>query len=204
MKQTIDLQTVWISDGDAVYFGADQRWFEKSWHSVSGCGPTTAAMITMHMATAFEDSCAPLYPYALPATKQDFAAHMLSIRPFVKPGPMGLKSTAKFASGTAEFARQRGVNIVPLVVSRSLNMINAFGFIQKALEQNYMPALMILRNPSKELSDFHWHWMAVTGCDTETKTVFVATYGKEYELPFERVWHQQSPYETGIVYFYPD
>ena len=204
MKQTIDLRTVRIFDGDTVYFGADQRWFEHSWHSISGCGPTTAAMVTMQMAGAFAETCAPLYPYALPATKQDFTAHMQRVRPFVKPGAMGLKSTEKFASGTAAYAKQMGVKIVPLVVSRSLNMINAFGFIEKAVEQNYMPALMILRNPSKELSDFHWHWMAVTGFDAQTKAVYVSTYGREFELPFEQVWHQQSPYETGLVYFYPD
>ncbi len=204
MKQTINLQAVRISDGNTVYFGADQRWFENTWHSVSGCGPTTAALITMYMAQAFADTCAPLYPYALPAQKRDFAEHMVKVRPFVKPGPMGLKSTEKFASGTAAFARQIGVNIVPFTVHRSLNTVNAFGFIQKAVEQNYMPALLILRNPSKELSDFHWHWMGITGCDAQTKSIFVSTYGREFELPFEQVWHQQKPYETGIVYFYPE
>ncbi len=204
MKQTIDYQAVQITDGNQDYFGADQRWFENKWHSVSGCGPTTAAQITMYMAKVFPETCAPLYPYALPAQKSEFITHMNTVRPYVKPGPMGLNSTQKFANGTAAYAKERGVTIVPLIVYRSLNMINAFGFIQKAVEENYMPALMILKNPIKELSDFHWHWMAVTGCDSQTKSVFVATYGKEFELPFEQVWHQQHPYETGIVYFYPD
>ncbi len=204
MKQTIDLRTVKIFDGGTEYFGADQRWFENSWHSLSGCGPTTAAMITMHMAAAFPKTCRPLYPFPLPATKQDFTAHMNRIRPFVKPGPMGLKSTARFASGTAAYAKKMGVKLVPQVVSRGLSMVNAFGYLQKAVEHNYMPALLILKNPSKEISDFHWHWMAVTGVDAETKSVYVSTYGGEFELPFELVWHQQKPYEAGIVYFYPE
>ncbi len=203
MIQTIDRQKVQIFDGDTAFFGADQQWFPKRWHSVSGCGPTTAALITMYMAQVFAESCAPLYPYPFPADKADFTAHMSEVRKFVKPGLMGLKSTAAFASGTAAFAKDRGVEIVPQVVQSSLNMQNAFGFIQKALEQRYMPALLILKNPSRELRDFHWHWMAVTGCDTDKQSVLVSTYGKEFELPFELVWQQQKPYEAGCVYFYP-
>jgi hypothetical protein len=203
MKQTLDRQTVQIYDNDTAYFGADQLWFPKKWHSVSGCGPATAALITMYMARVFSDTCAPLYPYSLPAAKADFTAHMSEVRRFVTPGLMGLKSTAAFAKGTAAFAKARGVNLVPLVVKRDLNMINAFGFIQKAIEQQYMPALLILKNPSRALRDFYWHWMAVTGCDADKKSVYVSTYGKEFELPFELVWQQQKPYEAGCVYFYP-
>lgn len=187
MKQTIDLRNVWIHEGGDAYFGADQRWYQNKWHSLSGCGPATAALVTMHMAGAFPERCAPLYPYALPAGRSDFTAHMQRIRPFVKPGLKGLNSAGRFASGTAAYAKSRGVNIVPLVVSRSLTVVNAFGFVQKAIEQNYMSALMILKNPSGALADFHWHWMAVTGCDAQTKAVFVSTYGREYELPFEQV-----------------
>lgn len=203
MKQTIERQKVLIYDGNTEYFGADQQWFPKRWDSVSGCGPTTAALITMYMAQAFADTCAPLYPHPFPAAKADFTAHMIEVREFVKPGLMGLKSPSAFASGTVAFAKSRGVNIVSQVVQRSLNMQNAFGFIQKALEQMYMPALLILKNPSVELLDFHWHWMAVTGCDPDKKSVCVSTYGKEFELPFELVWQQQKPCEAGCVYFYP-
>lgn len=204
MKQTIELDAVRILDGNTTYFGADQSWYPNRWHNVSGCGPTTAALITMYMAQVFSATCAPLYPYARPANKDDFTAHMGEVRSFLKPGCMGLKSTAQFASGTSAYAKSKGVNIVPFIVNRSLDMCNAFGFIQKAVEERYMSALMILRNPFKALSDFHWHWMAVTGCDTEKKSVFVSTRGAEFELPFELVWQQQKPYETGIVYFYPD
>lgn len=203
MKQTIDPQAVQIFDGDKTYFGADQQWFSKRWHSISGCGPTTAALITMYMAKVFPDTCAPLYPYPMPPAKSDFTAHMSKVRKFVTPGPMGLKSTSAFASGTAAFAKSRGVDIVPQEVKRSLNKQNAFGFIQKALEQMYMPALLILKNPSRALRDFHWHWMAVTGCDADKKSIYVSTYGKEFELPFDLVWQQQRPYKAGCVYFYP-
>jgi hypothetical protein len=204
MKQTIDQQAVQIFNGGKAYYGADQQWFTRRWHSMSGCGPTTASLITMYMAKVFSHTCAPLYPYSLPALKADFTAHMSEMRKFVTPGLMGIKSPAAFASGTVAFAKSRGVNIVPQEISRSLNKKNAFGFIQKALEQMYMPALLILRNPSRALRDFQWHWMAVTGCDADTKCIYVSTYGKEFELPFDLVWQQQSPYKAGCVYFYPE
>ncbi len=146
-----------------------QSWYEKKWHRISGCGPTTAALITMYMASAFPKSCAPLYPYALPAIKSDFIVHMNEVREFVKPGGMGLTSTTFFAERTVAFAQSKGVKLQSYIVHTNLNAQNAFGFLQEAVKEQYMPALLILKNPFKELSDFHWHWMAVTDLTMRNK-----------------------------------
>jgi hypothetical protein len=31
---------------------------------------------------------------------------------------------------------------------------------ERTIGQGYMPALMILRNPHREIDDFTWHWIA--------------------------------------------
>ena len=204
MRKTIDTGVLRIVDRDAVFFGADQNWFKKKMHAKSGCGPATAALISMYMASVFSESCAPLYPYVFPAKKDDFVVHMAAVREYVKPGPFGLADEDRFAKNTVAFAKSKGVSIKSQKISKSLNTGIAWGFIKKVINEKYLPALLILKNPSKELSDFTWHWMAVTGYDEEKQTVVVSTYGKKYELPFEQIWMQQKPFKSVCVYFYPE
>lgn len=200
MKRMINTNLIGISDGGNICYGADQKWFAGRWHRASGCGPTTAALITMYMAQAFPESCAALYPYTLPAKRDEFAAHMAAVRRFVKPGLFGLTDERAFADGVKSYADQRDVKLMAQIISPGLSTSAAYGFLQKALAERYMPALLILRNPS--LSDFSWHWMAVTGYDSDKQTILVSTYAKEHELAFKEVWQQQKPYRAVAVYFY--
>lgn len=202
MKKTLDLEAITIMEDDIRHFGPDQHWYKNRLHGLSGCGPTTAALITMYMSAAFP-SCSALYGYGAPAVKDEFVMHMDSVREYVRPGAMGLTDAAYFASSTSEFAKTKGVTLSSRILSRDADYETAFEEIKKAVDERLMPALLILRNPSKELDDFTWHWMAVTGYDDEKTTVFVSTYAKEYELEFQRVWVQYKPYHADVVIFYP-
>lgn len=202
MKKTLDLGIISIIENDIRHYGADQHWYKNKLHSMSGCGPTTAALITMYMAVAFP-SCSALYGYTLPASKSEFISHMDSVREFVKPGAMGLTDAGFFASSTEKYAKTRGVTLHSRIASRRSGYAEVFEEIKKAIDEALMPALLILRNPSEELDDFTWHWMAVTGYDDIKGSVFVSTYAKEYELVFERVWVQYKPYRADVVFLYP-
>ncbi len=202
MIKRIDSSLIDIIEGKKIYYGADQAWFKKKAHKKSGCGPAVAALITMYMAAVFPEKCAELYKFGWPAKKEDFIKHMVNVREFVKPGPFGLTNPKYFASATKEFAKSKNVDLISQIISRSLSVGVAFGFIKKAIDENYMPALMILRNPAQEISDFTWHWMAVTGYDDEKQMIIVSTYGKKYELDFKKVWNQNKPYKTDCLYFY--
>ena len=201
MQHKIDTNLIGIKDGKDVCYGADQSWFSGRWHRASGCGPTTAALITMYMAQAFSDQCAAMYPYPLPAETNTFSRYMGEMRRFVKPGLFGLTDERVFADSVKAFASQRGVRLMAQIISPGLSVSAAYGFLQKALAERYMPALLILRNPS--LKDFSWHWMAVTGYDSDKQTILVSTYAREFELAFKEVWQQQKPYRAVAVYFYP-
>ncbi len=204
MIKTVDRNAIMISDGNTAICAGDQRWFEKRRHSISGCGPTTAALVMLYMAVVFPEKCRALYPYGLPARKDEFILHMNAVRKYVRPGMKGLTDDHFFASSTVAFAKSRGVALVSSRVSSKLSTGVAYGFIKKAVDQGYLPALQILKNPSKSLRDVIWHWMAVTGYDDEKKTVFVSTNGADYELLFDEVWNQQKPYKACCVYFYPE
>ncbi len=203
MEITADTRLIRIVDGKKEYFGADQYWYHSYWQRESGCAPATAALMTMHLAAAFPLQCAALYPYALPPQKSDFVAHMVEIREFVKPGMTGLTDPHKFAEGVLAFAKRQEVAITAQHIAPILSNGVAFGFFKQALRHGYLPALLILRNPAKELADLTWHWMAVTGCDDETRTLTVSTYGKRIDIPFDSTWVRHKPYFSAGVYFYP-
>ena len=203
MINTIDKKVILIDDNGEDVIAGNQQWFKKFSHSISGCGPTTAALILMYMASVFPDKCRTVYPYDLPAIKEQFVAFMGEVREYVKPGLQGLTDAKFFGASTVEFAKSKGVNITAISVSSGYSVGVAYGYVKKAVDEGYLPALLILRNPAKELDEFTWHWMAITGYDDEKKTVLIATNGTEHELPFEKVWHQQKPYHAACVYFYP-
>ena len=203
MKISINTSLIRIADGKTEYYGADQEWLRTRWERLSGCGPTTAALMMMYMASAFPEGCAALYPYTLPARKDEFAVHMALVREFVKPGIMGLTDPKVFARDTLEFAEAHGGGIIAQQIRHSLSAGVAFGFFKQALRHGYLPALLLLRNPSPELADFTWHWMAVTGCDDETRMLTVSSYGQKHEIAFDAAWNQQKPYYAAGVYFYP-
>ena len=202
MIRKIDTDAINIFDGKINNYGADQAWYKKKTHAISGWGPTTAAIITMYMAAAFPKKCAELYDFEIPAKKKDFIEHMTEVREFVKPGAFGLTDAKYFAASTRAYAKSKGVKLTAQRISRSQSVGVAFGFIKKAIDERYMPALMILRNPAKELNDFKWHWMAVTGYDDIKQTIFISTYAKEFELEFGKVWNQDKPYKAECLYFY--
>lgn len=204
MKRKIDSKLFDVYDKSVCYYGADQHWYRKKAYRVNGCGPTTAALITRYMAGAFSEKCAALYPYKLPANKQEFIKHMEDVRTFVKPGLFGLTDSNYFIKAICDFAQSRSVKLKSQNIFTSHSEGVAFGFIIRAINEGYMPALLILRNPSKALKDFTWHWLAITGYDDEKRTVYVTSNAKEYELNFRSVWNQQKPYRTNCVYFFPE
>ncbi len=204
MIKKLDTKLIHICEGDTRYYGASQYWFKKKIHGLSGCGPATAALILRYMAEAFEETCGALYEHEMPAAKEDFVGFMQDVREFVKPGIKGLTDHKFFASSTIAFAQTRGVKLRMQNVSVSLSAGVAFGFIARAIDEGYMPALLIMRNPSKALDEFTWHWMGITGYDDDKMTIFISTYGEEYELAFEDVWNQNKPYRANCVYFFPE
>jgi hypothetical protein len=202
MIKKLDTELIHICEGDTRHYGANQYWFKNKIHGLSGCGPSTAALILRYMAEAFAEKFGALYEHKMPSEKDDFVKFMQSVREFVKPGLTGLTNHLFFASATIAFALKKGVKLKMRNVSVHFSCGVAFGVIARAIDKRYMPALLIMRNPSPALEEFTWHWMAITGYDDEKKTIFVSTYGEEYELAFKDVWNQNEPYRANCVYFF--
>jgi len=186
-----------ILDDDKKHFGGDQHWYKAKWHSVSGCGPTVAATILAHLAE-HAPSCRALYKYDFPLQKKDFVKHMGEVREYVKPGVGGLTSKTYFACEIKRFAESRGVALETNLINKNLNSNEAFQKIKLSIDNGFPLALLILKNPAPELEEFTWHWMVVIGYK-ENMQIIMTTWGKIFDLDFDKVWNHTGKYSSGLV-----
>lgn len=196
-----------IYDSNLSYYGGDQHWYPRKTHSVSGCGPVAAANITAYLAQTFPEKYYPLYPYTIPFQKQDFISHMIEIRKYVKPGMFGLTSVQQFSDNVLSFAAEKGITLVPSILDdHSVSMEEALKFIVQGLAAKIPVAILILKHPIKELIEYTWHWMTITGLKinpTDQKySIIVSSYGKRHEINFNLLWnHRRSHDIINLAYF---
>ncbi len=190
-----------ILDEDQKHFGGDQHWYKAKWHSVSGCGPTVAATILAHLAEN-APACRALYKYDFPLQKADFVKHMGEVREYVKPGIKGLTSKTYFACEIKRFARSRAVELNTNLINKNFNAKEAFQRIKNSVDKGFPVALLILKNPVKEIEEFTWHWMVIIGYK-ENMQIIMTTWGKIFDLDFDKVWNHSGKNSAGLVEILP-
>lgn len=201
MQKTNEIVGIEIIGDKQTFYGPDQYWYKRRLDALSGCGPTTAAITMAYLAQSIA-GCQALYPYKYPMNKYEFVQYMESVRLVIKPRFGGLTDVHLFGRRCEEYAATKNVSIKYQVMDRNINWQKAFEQCAQLLDNNIMPALLILRNPHKTLKDFVWHWMSITGYIRDTSQIIIATYGKKHMLDFNKVWNQKKPYSTDIVHFH--
>ena len=196
-----------IYDLEILYYGGSQYWFPNKFHQLSGCGPVAAANITAYLSQTFEDKYNGLYPYKGIINKNDFTAHMIEIRKFVKPGFFGLTSVHKFSDSVLSFSKKRGVSLVPHILDDdAANIKDAVNFIFQALNQRLPVAILVLKHPIKEFKEYTWHWMTITGLKenpiNNLFNIIVSTYGERREINLDLLWNQRRSKDIiKLAYF---
>ncbi len=180
-----------------MHFSGDQHWYKAKWHSLSGCGPTAAATILAHIAEHAK-GCRPLYSYDFPLKKTDFIKHMGEVREYVKPGINGLTSKTYFACEVRRFAESRNVTISTKLINKNYSTQEAFEKIKQSINNGFPLALLILRNPNRELEEFTWHWMVIIGYKDDNK-IIMTTWDKIFDLDFDKVWNHTKKNSAGLV-----
>ncbi len=191
-----------ILDEDQKHFGGDQHWYRAKWHSLSGCGPTVAATILAHLAER-DPKCRALYAYDFPLQKNDFIEHMQEVREYVKPGVRGLTSKNYFACEAKRFGESRNVKLKTNIINRDYSAEEAYERIKTSIDNGYPLALLILKNPAPEIEEFTWHWMVVIGYK-ENMQIVMTTWGKIFDLDFNKVWNHERKNSSGIVEILPE
>ncbi|MBN2879970.1 MAG: hypothetical protein JXN65_10140 [Clostridia bacterium] len=201
MADINEIKGIEIYDGDEVFYGADQHWFKKKLSAISGCGPTTAAMALAYLAEK-EKMCRCIYKYSVPFQKDEFLDFMEEVRLDIKPNFGPMTDPEDFCRKCADYAKLRGVKISYGIAEKQLEAKEVFEKIAQLIDDGVLPSLLILRNPHKEINEYTWHWMTVTGYNRSTMEISVATYGKKHKMDFNKAWNQKKPFSTDVVWFY--
>jgi hypothetical protein len=195
-----------IQDIEATHYGANQYWYPKKMHQLSGCGPVAAANITAYLAKTFPDKYSSLYTYKDIFNKKDFIDHMVEVRKYVKPGMMGLTSVEQFSDNVLAFSEKKGVSLVPHILHEDANLQEALVFINQALLLKLPVAILVLKHPLKEMEDYEWHWMTIThlklNAEDTKPYISVSTYGELREINLELLWNSRRPKDIiRLAYF---
>lgn len=198
---TNEIKGINIFDGADTYYGADQHWYAKKLSAMSGCGPTTASIAFAYLAQTI-DSCKDLYPYSLPYQRNDFLKFMEDVRLHIKPNFGPMTDPKAFCTKCVDFAKHKDVELSYDIMDKNLDIQTAFDKIINLIDNNILPSLLILRNPHKEINEYTWHWMTITGYIKDTKKIIIATYGKRLKMDFTKAWSQEKKFSTDVVWFW--
>ncbi len=204
MLKEINLKIV---DNTLSYYGGNQYWYPSKANQMSGCGPVVAASITAHLAGLSPKRFGILYPYSMDTyTKEDFIHHMVALRKYVKPGIFGLTSVTQFSQNVLSYAQSLGVTLQPHFVKEPSTCDEAIDFLISALEQQLLIGLLILTHPSRELSEFTWHWMTIHHYYknelTNKRTIVISSCGERHEIDFDLLWNKKRSMDIiKLIYF---
>lgn len=185
-----------IHDGDNIYMGAHQEWYEKMWQKRAGCGPTTASMVISYL---FSKS----YEQSVYIEKSDFLELMNEIWFFVTPGYRGVNSTSIFIRGCHEFAQKNNfdieiqhLNVLPDKRLRPTKQ-EVSDFIAKSILNDSPVAFLNLHNGEEKNLD-RWHWVLLVSFDPDDGTALMYDQGEsKYINVF--LWLNTTVFGGGLV-----
>lgn len=234
MMETVSLREeknfLRIADGNKIFYGGDQAWFDFTVGQHSGCGTVAAANITAYLAGQQMEL---RNLYHLPdLQKEHFLTHMMELYDWVKPWKVpfvqrnrppwksfgwgfGVWPPYWFARGVKQFARSRGICMEDRRISSRCSMEELTGFIRDNLERDCPVAMLIGRRPryERELVErpdghkwmqthFSMHWVVITMLKMREENVMVkvSTWGGYSWLDLE-AWHRAGGIMPGLVGF---
>ncbi|HWR24391.1 MAG TPA: hypothetical protein VN366_13015 [Feifaniaceae bacterium] len=147
-----------IKSPGAVYHGCDQRWYQKAWQRMSGCGPTTASSLFLYSQRANRGMPQP--------DKAECLRLMEEMWDYITPTWQGVHTTGVFSEGAKRFADMRGLQAdtaaldVPGKPDARPTPDTVIGFLQDAFGNDLPVAFLNHNNGAEKALDSH-HWVAV-------------------------------------------
>lgn len=148
--------------GGGRQHGVNQEWYARHWQRTAGCGPCTASNILRY----YQDRLRLPFPAE---SKEDMQRLMAWVWEYIRPGIMGLNSTARYAQGMDRLLKDLGS---PLT-TRALDIAagdaeghrdGVAAFLREALAADQPVAFLNLSNGAlKNLEN--WHWVTITRLD---------------------------------------
>ncbi len=174
------------TESGTLSYGGSQDWYRTKWRRMAGCAATSAA----NLAAYYEVGVRPDWADGLSRgfTKEHYRQLMNTTFGCMKPGFMGFPWRDRYAKNFVCFAEERGMRFQASDLYGWTDTEEPFRFVKGAINDGNPVALLILTHRARELNDNTWHWMTITGYDTEKRTLLISNYGRREYLKADMVF----------------
>lgn len=190
---------------DATYHGFDQEWYQKKWHRMAGCGPTTAS----HIAFYVQQTRTWMSPIMRGKAKQDALVLMDELWKYVTPTMQGVNKTEILEAGLISFARKHGIEIqtksfiVPKAKNQRPDLSLLADFLINGLNKD-IPLAFLNWHQGKVENLEGWHWVTIVEVSWDASTsqlhVVILDGGVRKAIDLT-LWHQTTKLGGGFVSF---
>ena len=202
--QQPDMINIVAEDGKTA-FGPDQEWYPEERARMSGCGPTSGALITAYLARTRPEKYGALYREAT-YQKADFVRHMQTLYRYLLPGPMGLNSLDLYREGMEAYLKSAGVRMTPLLFP--VNGIDYFernragelrAFVRDALAED-QPIAFLALSRGKETVLQNWHWITIVSAEISDGGVHATASDEGIARRFDLMnWYRTTRLSGGLI-----
>lgn len=214
------------ANSQGIWYGPNQEWYPDHWQQLSGCGPTSAALVTAYLAHFSDlEGASKLYTGDLESEELSednnqtfislpaFVKHMETLWKYVTPTAMGTWKLSMYEEGIERFAEEQGVPLEAETIwvrpahpqrrsSRFFEEIR--DFVIEGLSRDIPVAFLnYFGGQMRDISN--WHWVTVTSArmteDEEMVWLTVSDQGMHVEFSLNQ-WFYTSYGGGGFVSFY--
>ncbi|NMA07293.1 MAG: hypothetical protein GX928_06240 [Ruminococcaceae bacterium] len=186
---------------DEVCFGANQDWYKSIHQRLSGCGPTTAALIIRYLSLSRmpeKFNCGSDF-----TSKEGFEKLMELVWGYVTPRWRGVYSSRIFVDGIENFGKDFGVKIECRVLEiPGDNYIKpeyekAEAFLTDSLSNDRPIAFLNLNNGEEKRLDL-WHWVVLYAYNKHNNYAVICDNCAVREIDFH-LWYKTTTLGGAVV-----
>lgn len=182
------------------YYGANQAWFRGPFNRLAGCG-IVASTNLLRLIGVEEDKLKIDY-----TNIQTALDSMILVNKFVKPGPLGINSSAMLSKQLNKLVKYFDLNLTVNELMIDTPQKNGsveykyIDFIQNGLAENGGVAFLNL--DSAELANLsNWHWVTITGLEINSVNVLLTISDEGYKKTIDfSNWYSNTSKRGGLVY----
>ena len=199
-----------------LFFGGSQDWYGEKWKRMAGCASVAAAnLAAFYGLDRSADTPGPdrhLEKGYRPGkkeelviyTKNEYLSLMERMFALMRPGLLGFPFFRRFRRRFIAYAARNGVYLEGKSLARWKDISQPLAFITEALAANDPVVMLILRHKSPELKHQTWHWMTITGCSSEDRTLRISNYGNEEQIDAAVLFEPSFSNWVKLLSFHPE
>jgi len=189
-----------------IGYGGNQEWFLQSWKRNSGCGSTSGANLAAYYAYNYPQMVNIYQGDLINFNQNEYLRVMEEMFTYMKPGPMGFPYIKKFGKKFVQFCKNHGISMEACVFDNYKNSDAAFNFVRESIDARQPIALLILLHRAKELREYTWHWVTITGYmedndNARASKIIISNYGKREVINKDMMFEVHPKNKIRMVNF---